>query len=60
MTTVILLTPHSGGLDYDFDKNSKYRRKKVLMSTAGPANLFEKIGIAQKHGLTIVNSFHLN
>jgi hypothetical protein len=45
MTTLISLTPHPGGLDYDFDQNSNYPSKndKVLMSTAGLANLFGKI-----------------
>jgi hypothetical protein len=60
MTTVILLTPHPGGLDYDFGKNSNYPSKydKVLMSRAGPENLCGKIGIAQKQGLHIVNPFY--
>jgi hypothetical protein len=42
MTTLILLTPSPGGLDYDLDQNSNYLSTidKVLMSTAGPANLF--------------------
>jgi hypothetical protein len=50
MTTLILLTPHPGGLDYDLDQNSNYPSKndKVLITTAGPANLYGKLGIAQK------------
>jgi hypothetical protein len=57
---MILLTPHLGGLDYDLDQNSNYLSKydKVVMSTAGSANLFGKIWIAQKQGLPIVNTFY--
>jgi hypothetical protein len=42
-----------GGIDYDLDQTSDCSSKndKVLMSTAGPANLFGKIWIAQKQGL---------
>jgi hypothetical protein len=60
MTTSILLTPHPGGLDYDFDQTNNYPSKndKVLMSTTGPANLFRKIWIAKKQGLPIVNTLH--
>jgi hypothetical protein len=45
MTTVIVLTPHPGGIDYDLDQNSNCLSKndKVLMSTAGPANVAGKI-----------------
>jgi hypothetical protein len=58
MITVILLTPHPDGLDYDLDQNSNYpfKNDKVLMSTADPANLFGKIWIAQKQGMSIVNT----
>jgi hypothetical protein len=54
MNTVILLTSHPGGLDYDLDQNSNYPSKydKVVMSTAGPANLLGK------NGLPIVNTLH--
>jgi hypothetical protein len=60
MTTLILLTPYPGGLDYELDQNSNYQSKnnKVLMSTAAPENLFGKIWIAQKQGLPIVNTLH--
>jgi hypothetical protein len=34
----------------------KKLKDQVLMSTAGPANLFGKIGIAQKQGLSIMNT----
>jgi hypothetical protein len=44
MTTLILLTPYPGGLNYDFDQNSNYPSKndKVLMSTAGLAKFVWK------------------
>jgi hypothetical protein len=61
MTTLILLTSHLGGLDYDLDQTSKYSPKqnyKVLMSTAETGNLFGKIWIAQKQGLPIVNTLN--
>jgi hypothetical protein len=60
MATLILLTPHPGGLNYDLDLNSKYpsENDKVLMSTVGQANLFGKIWLAQKQGLPIVNTLH--
>jgi hypothetical protein len=34
------------------------KNDKVLISTAGPANLFGIIWTAQKHGLSIVNTLH--
>jgi hypothetical protein len=39
MTTLILLTPHSGCYDNDLDQNSNYPLKNdnVLISPAGPA-----------------------
>jgi hypothetical protein len=61
MTTLILLTSHPGGLDYDLDQNSNYPSKndKVLMSPADTPNLLGKIWIVQKQGLPIVNIFLL-
>jgi hypothetical protein len=50
MTTLILLTPHSGGLEYDLNQNSKYSSKnhKNLVSTAATANLFGKNLVSTK------------
>jgi hypothetical protein len=49
MTALILLTSHSGGLDYNLDQNSNFSSiyDNVLMCTASPANLFGKIWIAK-------------
>jgi hypothetical protein len=60
MTTLFLLTPHSGGLDYDLDQTSNYSSKydKVLMSTTETGNVFGNIWIAQKQSLHLVNTFH--
>jgi hypothetical protein len=62
MTTLILLTPHLGGLNYDLDQNRNYSEKKkktkVLMSTADTTNSFGKIWLAQKQGLPVVNTFY--
>jgi hypothetical protein len=60
MTTLILLTPHPGGFDYNLDQNSNYSSKndKGLMSTADTANVFGKMGIVPKQGLPMVNTFH--
>jgi hypothetical protein len=60
MATLILLTPHPDGREYDLDQNNNYSSKndKVLISTASPANLFGKILTAQKQGLPIVNTLH--
>jgi hypothetical protein len=38
MTTLILLTPHPRGLDYDLDQKLSVKNDKVLMSAANPAN----------------------
>jgi hypothetical protein len=44
---------------FDLDKTATIRQKMtVLMSAAGPANVFGKIGIAQKQGMPIVKTFY--
>jgi hypothetical protein len=62
MTTLILLTPHAGGLGYYLDQTSNYSSKKdnVLMNTTETGNLFGQIWIAGKQCLPIVNTFHWN
>jgi hypothetical protein len=61
MATLILLSPHSGGLDYDLDDlDSNYPSKndKALFLHSWPSKLFGETWTAQKQGLPIVNTFH--
>jgi hypothetical protein len=45
MTTLILLTLHPGGPEYDLDQNSNHSSKndKSVMRTTATANLFGQI-----------------
>jgi hypothetical protein len=58
MTTLILLTPHPGGLDYDLKNQQLFLKKCQSFDEHSWPSKFGKIWIAQKQILPIVNTLH--